>query len=301
MISIDLGSNTVRALKYDCENRTKLGVFEKIVKTADKTHATGVISDAAIGRVISAINEAKSVLGFESSEAIGVATAAFRKAKNAKKVIEKIKSETDVTFRIIDGETEALLTTMAISEKLPDIEKKECLMMVDIGGGSTEIVFKKDDRIVAKSFDVGIISMAQRFKDKDELELNIRQECAQISEFLDDCFYGFARPSFMCATAGTPTTLAAINMGMDYASYDGEAVNGTVLRLEDIDKAYTKLLKISMDERSRLVGVGRADLIVAGIVIFKEIFFASGLHDCIVFDDGLREGVAIATCKKIKF
>jgi exopolyphosphatase/guanosine-5'-triphosphate,3'-diphosphate pyrophosphatase len=105
----------------------------------------------------------------------------------------------------------------------------------------------------------------------------------------------------LCATAGTPTTLAAINMGMDYEHYDGEAVNGEVLRMDDVDKIYSKLLKVSMNDRARLVGVGRADLIMTGIVIFKEIFEASGLHECIVFDDGLREGVAIAKCRKIDF
>jgi exopolyphosphatase/guanosine-5'-triphosphate,3'-diphosphate pyrophosphatase len=155
--------------------------------------------------------------------------------------------------------------------------------------------------MVAKSFDVGIISLAQRFKDKDELELAIKKECADIFEFIDDCFYGFSRPSMLCATAGTPTTLAAINMGMDYEHYDGEAVNGEVLRMDDVDKIYSKLLKVSMNDRARLVGVGRADLIMTGIVIFKEIFEASGLHECIVFDDGLREGVAIAKCRKIDF
>lgn len=301
MITIDLGSNTIRVLDYDCETGRKNAVFEKIVRTADKTHATKKISEEAISRVIVAINEAKEKLGFEASDSFGVATAAFRSAKNGKKALELIKSKTDVTFQIIDGETEAYLTSLAITEKMPELEKKDCVMIVDIGGGSTEIVFKRGDKMVAQSFGVGIISLAQRYKDKDELALNIKKECSEIIEFIEDCFYGFARPAILCATAGTPTTLAAVKMGMCYADYDGEAVNGATLSLEDVEKIYTKLLKVSMDERSRLVGVGRQDLIVAGIIIFREIFEASGLHECIVFDDGLREGVAIAKCKKINF
>ncbi len=301
MICIDLGSNTLRVLDYDCEKREKKAVFEKIVRTADNMHKTKNISEEAISRVVSAIVEAQEKLGFTLSEATGVATAAFRSAKNGKKALEQIRAKTGVPFQLIDGETEAFLTTLAVSEKLPNIEKKDCLMLVDIGGGSTEIVFKRDDKIVAKSFDVGIISLAQRYKDTDELALNIKKECGDIIEFIDDCFYGFSRPSLLCATAGTPTTLAAVKMGMNYADYDGEAVNGEMLTLEDVDNIFTKLLKVSLDERGRMVGVGRQDLIIAGIVIFREIFETSGLHECIVFDDGLREGVAIAKCKKIDF
>ncbi len=73
MIAIDLGSNTVRALKFDCATGEKLGVFEKIVKTADKTHESGLVSEEAIKRVIVAINEAKEALGFTPEEAVGVA------------------------------------------------------------------------------------------------------------------------------------------------------------------------------------------------------------------------------------
>jgi len=301
LISIDLGSNTVRAIKYDCKTFEKLGVFEKIVRTADKTHETKIVSEDAIKRVVSAVNEAKAKLEFDGKDAVGVATAAFRKAKNAKSALEAIKKETGVTFKIIDGETEAFLTALAVSEKLPHLEQKDCMMLIDIGGGSTEIIFKKDDKLVAKSFDVGILSFAGKHKDKDEMELSIKKECAEMDEFIEDCFYGFSRPTIFCATAGTPTTLAAIKMGMSHAEYDGEAINGATLSKDDVEKVYKKLLKISMDERSRLVGVGRQDLIIAGIVIFKEIFEVSGLHECVVFDDGLREGVAIAKCKKINF
>ena len=112
-------------------------------------------------------------------------------------------------------------------------------------------------------------------------------------------FYSKQCSQIFCATAGTPTTLAAIKMGMEYSTYNGEAVNGQTITQSDVDKIFTKLLKISEGERSKLVGLGREDLIIAGILIYKEIFEATGFNDCTVFDDGLREGLAIAVCKKI--
>jgi exopolyphosphatase / guanosine-5'-triphosphate,3'-diphosphate pyrophosphatase len=301
LVCIDIGSNTVRVVKYDCESGAKLGVYEKIVRTADKTHESRMISTEAANRVVEALDEAKEKLGFDGEDAHAVATAAFRTAKNAGAVIAQIKDETDISVRVIDGETEAFLTSLAVSKKLYGLQKKDCVMIVDIGGGSTEIIFKKEDKIVAQSFLVGIISLAQRFKDRDHLELNIKKECAQMKEFIEDCFYGFARPTIFTATAGTPTTLAAMKMGMTYDSYNGEAVNGTEISTEDVDEMYKKLLKSSTGDRAKMVGVGREDLIIAGIVIFKEIFELSGFNVCKVFDDGLREGLAIAKCNKIKF
>jgi len=299
LIAIDMGSNTVRAVKYDCKTGKKLATFEKIVKTADKTHAAGVINDEAKARVVVALEEMRAKLGSED-ETIAVGTAVYRKAKNAKEFLSGLEEKFGLKTKIIDGETEALLTSLAVEEALVEVyQSPDSFMLVDIGGGSTEIIFKKGDRLTMESFDVGIVAMAQKYRGRDALEKGVKKECSELKEFIKDTAYAFLKPQMFCATAGTPTTIAALKAGMDYASYDGAKVNGTLISADDVDKIFTKLLKISIDERSRLVGFGREDLIIAGILIFKEIFEASGFTECRVFDDGLREGVAISVCKKL--
>ncbi|MDD3467849.1 MAG: phosphatase, partial [Campylobacterales bacterium] len=121
----------------------------------------------------------------------------------------------------------------------------------------------------------------------------------ELKEFIKDTMYAFLKPQLFCATAGTPTTIAAIQAGMTYENYDSEKINGAIVTMDDIDKTFTKLLKISIDERSKLVGALRQDLITAGILIYKEVFEATGFKECRVFDDGLREGIALAVCNKI--
>lgn len=299
MIAIDLGSNTVRAVKYDCETGKKLSTFEKIVKTADKTHSAGVINDEAKARVVAALEEMNKKLGSDD-KTIAVATAVYRKAKNGAEFLKELEAKFALKAKIIDGETEAFLTALAVEEAMKGTEQSsDSFLLVDIGGGSTEIIFKKGDKLTMESFDVGIVAMAQKYRGHDALEKGIKKECFELKEFIKDTMYAFLKPQMFCATAGTPTTVSALKMGMDYESYDSSKINGSTVSLDDVDKIFTKLLKISEGERSKLVGVGREDLIIAGIFIFKEIFEASGFRECRVFDDGLREGVAIASCKKI--
>ncbi len=294
-----MGSNTVRAVKYDCDTGNKLATFEKIVKAADKTHGSGVINDEAKARITAALEEMRQKLGSDG-HTVAAATAVYRKAKNAKEFLAELEGKFALKAKIIDGETEALLTSLAVENSLKNMEQSpDSFMLVDIGGGSTEIIFKKGDKLTMESFDVGIVATAQKYRGKDALEKGIKKECAELKEFIKDTMYAFLKPQMFCATAGTPTTIAALKAGMDYGSYDGAKINGMLISMDDVDKVFTKLLKISIDERSKLVGVGREDLIIAGILIFKEIFEASGFRECRVFDDGLREGVAISVCKKL--
>ncbi len=294
-----MGSNTIRAAKFDCNTKKKTGTFEKIVKAADGTHSSGIINDAAKERIETALKEMRQKLG-DDNETIAVATAVYRKAKNAPEFLKELEGKFNLKTHIINGETEALLTSMAVDNGMKIAEHdSDSFLLVDIGGGSTEIVFKKGDKLTMESFDVGIVSMAQKYKDMDSLQKGIKKECGELKEFIKDTMYAFLKPQVFCATAGTPTTIAGIKAGMDYESYDGSKINGAVIGVDDVDKIFTKLLKISEGERTRLVGFGREDLIIAGILIFKEIFEASGFRECIVFDDGLREGVAISSCKKI--
>lgn len=300
MIAIDLGSNTLRALRYDCSTAQKEAVFEKIVTTADKTHKSKTISHAAIERIIEAIKEAKDKLSFDGKDAVGVATAAFRLAKNAQEALETIRKETGVEFRIIDGEIEAKLTTLAVEEAL-----KKCgmdgksFMLVDIGGGSTEIILQKEGAFVAQSFDIGIVTMAQKYRTPQLLALAVHGETQEMREFVRDCMYGFARPELFCATAGTPTTLAALKLGMTHETYDAQRINGQTITKDEVTKLAHKLSRQTPDARAKLVGTGREEFVAAGAAIFTELFSFGGFDSCMVFDDGLREGVAIATCKKI--
>ena len=299
MIGIDLGSNTLRVVKIDCKSGKKLSEFEKIVKTADKLIKEKVISQEAIQRVIDALNEAKTQIDF-NDEINAVATEALRKAKNQKEVIEKIKEATGVEFRVISSEEEATLTTLAVENCLKsncEIDAKS-FFLVDIGGGSTELIVKHKNNIVSESFKMGIVTFSQKYKTPEAIKYAVKKEAKKFKEFLDFAFSAYKKPKLFVASSGTPTSIAALKKGLTYKTYNPLIVNCTKVNVNDLDLWLDKLMKMELKKREELVGVGRGDLIFTGIYIFKEIFKIAKYEECIVCDDGVREGAAIKGCKK---
>jgi len=300
VIAIDLGSNTLRAVKYDCATNTKLDEFERIVKTADKLVKTGGITDEAIDRIINALNDMKQRFSIAENEKIkGVATEALRVAKNNKFVIEKIKEKTGIKFEIISPEEEANFTGIAVQKCLEkcDYVNYNHFLFVDIGGGSTEVAVKNKDNVLSESFKLGIVTLTQKYKTPESIKSAVKKKMKDVKNFLDFAFKTVRKPKIFVASSGTPTTIAALKLGMNYTTYDGSKVNGTVVSVEDLDYWAEKLMKMEMKKREELVGIGRGDLIISGIYIYKEIFKIAKFKECVICDDGLREGVAIAECK----
>jgi len=299
MIGIDLGSNTIRIVKYDCKNNKKTAQYEKIIKTADGLVETGVISEAAVERIIDAINEAKEKMDF-NDEIEAVATEALRRAKNQKEVIEKIKEATGIKFRVISPEEEASFTAVAVEKCIERCGyDARSFMLVDIGGGSTEITLKHKENIVSQSFPVGIVTLTQKYKTPEAIKIAVKRYSRHFKEFIDFAFNAYKKPKIFTASSGTPTSIAALKKGMNYHTYDPEKVNGTIITPEDVDIWLDRLMKMEMKKREELVGVGRGDLIVSGIYIFKEIFKITRYNECVVCDDGVREGAAIKGCERI--
>jgi len=281
MIACDLGSNTFRVVDIDCQTKERLKEFERIVRTAENLAHTGKISDTAVKRVIKAIQEAKEI--FDLSSAKAVATAAMRKAKNSDEVLKKILKATGLNIEIIDGEKEAFYVKKAVESYVVDDD----YIIMDLGGGSTEFILADEDI----SFDVGIVTMVDKYS-LSGLKDGIKEEFKPISEFAKK----IKKPKTFIATSGTPTTIASFLKGMDYEHYDYKKINGTILTISDLDNSLQQLLAMSEAQRTRWVGVGRDDLIIAGVLMFKEIVDIFGFYEVVVIDDGLREGVALSMC-----
>jgi len=299
MVSIDLGSNTIRAIEIECITLKKVSEYEKIVKTADKLHKTGYISDEAVERILKAIDEMRGKLNLESG-VIAVTTEAIRRAENGQDVIDFIKQVTGIEFQIIDGKKEAYYTLLAVVNRLKKLNfKAKSFILVDIGGGSTELIFFNDNSVSVKSFPIGIVTTAQKYRTKENIIANLPLEMDEMKVFIDDYYKVAEKPDMFVSTAGTPTTVAAMKLGMNYKTYNAERVNGVYLQKEDLEEQMKHLLSLDKKSRQELVGVGREDLIVAGILIFEHLYDLLGFDRACVVDDGLREGVAIAKCKEI--
>jgi len=297
MIAIDLGSNTLRVLAYDCANHQQIFSYEKVVKTADGLASSGQINDEAVERIISAINEVKRELDFSSQPIVAVTTEAIRRASNAQEILEMIHKVTDVSFRIISGEEEARLTLLAVKNRLTKLHyASDTFVLVDIGGGSTELIFHYQDETITKSFPIGIVTIAQTYETLENIEQALPREMFDMQMFCAELYATKGKPNSFVATAGTPTTVAAMKLGFNYETYDAAKINGTTLQKEELDFYLKKLLAMPFEEREIAVGTGRSDLIAAGILIYKQLYMMLEFENCVVIDDGLREGVALEMC-----
>lgn len=293
IVTIDLGSNSFRVLKYDYKNHKIISEFNEVVGMADGLVETLNISKDAMIRVINAINKASQDLNFDPKDAVCVTTAAMRKALNNKEVLSFFEEKTGAKFSIIDANEEARLTLLAVKYALKREKiNSENFVLIDIGGGSTEIVVNTAQNYEAKSFDFGIVTMTQKSIKKEDLEKDLNDRKIQIKEFLNSLKIDLKDYSFV-ATAGTPTTIAAIKLGQDYFSYDRNIVNGTKVNLNDLEDSLKIFKSHSKDELTKLVGQGRVEFMEVGTYIYKMVFEVLQKDESIVLDDGLREGVAI--------
>lgn len=298
MIAIDLGSNTLRIIEYDGLSWGKS--FEKIVRTAEglnKTHKIGLL---ALERIVNALNEAKKCIDFTGHEIVAITTAAMRMAHNSEAVLQQIYLKTGIKFRIIDGNKEAMLTLTAVQNRLHLLNiSSDDFILVDIGGGSTEVVVVSKNKTASTSFPLGIVTLSEKSQTSDNLDHELDLFRKKITLYLTSLALE-STPKTLVLTAGTATTIAAYLLGMDYQSYDPDRVNGTFLKRSDCVQVLEELLEMDERTRSRYVGVGREQLIVVGIHIVEMIFDAFELANAIVIDDGLREGVALEYFNSIK-
>ncbi len=297
VVAIDLGSNSLQIVQYDCALEEVQKSFLATVRTAEGLIETKKISKEAIERIIEAINRAKKEIDFQNCQVKAVTTQALRVALNQKDVLRVIKSQTGVDFEVISSQKEGELTLKAVQNRLQKLGINQDFVLVDIGGGSTELSFFIDGKIYSKSFELGIVTTANKCKSLEEIEAFVKERAKEIKEFTKEFD---TKNLIFTATAGTPTTLAAMKLGLTYETYDARKVTGTKLTLDEVDFYLQKLLKMSKKEKEIAVGVGRDDLIVAGVIIFKEIFKILNKKEVIVIDDGLAMGVAIRACEEMK-
>lgn len=278
MISIDLGSNTIRACKMELLSSGLFECvysFERIVGSARGLSHTGLATDA-MERIRTAVAQLCAEASFGSS--IAVATEAFRQAANSAEFFRQIRAEFGIEFNIISGEVEAYLTRLGVENraKILNLNLKDSLL-IDLGGASTEISFGE----VSRSFSFGIITA---------LESDKRTEISMAMEFIKQFKF-----NNIILTSGVPTTVAALKQGLNYANYRTDLINGVQIKNTDLNWA-ANLLKTTPN-KDELVGKNRADLIVKGCEILSNLV---GFSPCIVIDDGLREGLFIAKKLNLK-
>jgi len=295
---IDLGTNTVRLLIADVRPDgpwTRVHAEQQVTRVGEGLRATGVLGDAPMARTAAVVATYVAHARAAGARAVRVvATSAMREARNGFAFAARLAADTGERVEIISGDEEARLTLRGLRRGLS--LDAGVVVAFDIGGGSTEYVLARDGALIAAvSLQLGVVPLAERYPFPTRLDV------ARYTALLDEIrgrlrtelppALAAASIDVLVGTAGTVTTLAALDLGL--TTYDPERVHGHRLTGAAIDRLLARLGALTVEERGALpcLEPGRADLIIPGTAIVVATMERMGADGVVVSEYGLREGI----------
>jgi exopolyphosphatase/guanosine-5'-triphosphate,3'-diphosphate pyrophosphatase len=306
LASIDLGTNTVRLLVVEVPARaaapaatprpwTVIDAAQRVTRLGEGLHATGRLGEAPAARTAATVEEyVARARAHGAGEIRVVATSAVREAANGRAFAAALARACGVAVDVIGGDEEARLTVRGIEAGLGPAAGDR--LAFDIGGGSTEYTLARGGAVrCSVSLRLGVVPLAERFAFPGPaeparyaaMEGEVR---ARLGRELPAAIRD-ARVGELVGTAGTVTTLAALDLGL--AAYDAARVHGHRLARAAIERLRDRLAALPLSARAALpcLEPGRADLILPGVAIVLASLDATGAAAVSVSDWGLREGL----------
>lgn len=297
---IDIGTNSTRLLVAEVEGARVRELLRRstVTRLGGGVDLSGSLSVEAIERVCSTVGDYIGLyreLGVDKIKAI--ATSAVRDADNGSAFMAELRERFALEADLIDGEEEARLTYRGTTAARPPTVPT---LVVDIGGGSTElIVGQGPDISYFSSLQAGVVRHTERHLVSDPTNMpQLEALAADIRHIVDVAIEGCSEGSLSVeqaiGVAGTPTSLAAIDLAL--VPYDPARVHGHVLVLPDIQRMLSQLAGLTLAQRVEVPGLhpDRAPTIVAGVVILIEVMRAFDLDRITVSEHDILYGAALA-------
>ena len=296
---VDIGTNSTRLLIGDVHDE---GVHEldrrsQVTRLGDGVDATGKLSDESMQRVFATLDAYREAIEEQECEArVAVLTSAVRDAANGSVFTDEVRERYGFEARTIDGEEEAQLTFRGATAGRAG-DRDAALLVIDVGGGSTELVVGEDhDVSFHVSTQTGVVRQSERHLASDPpAPHELQALAAEVREIVEGSVPDAVRGSVVEAVgvAGTATSSAAIELELD--PYDPNRVQGHVLELGSCELLLARLAAMSLAERREVVGLhpDRAPTIVAGVAILIEVLRAFGLEQMEVSEHDLMWGAAL--------
>lgn len=292
--AIDIGSNSLLLLVVDDEGKT-LHDEARVVGLGRGLGDRGLFRTDRMEDALQVLGEyaqRAAALGVPPGEVRAAATSAARRALNVTTFFERVKAQTGLNVRVIAGEEEAYLTWAGARRglTLPDGP----VAVVDLGGGSTEVVLGEREQITRRSsLEIGTVRLTEAFLDGGAGRVDPRG-LARLKQHVAGVVATLSwpqQPRALVAVAGTATTLAAMELGLE--RYEGDKVHGSRLRRASLRRWIDRLLAAEPEERKALARVSpeRADTLLAGAVVLDAVASAARRETLVASDGGLRHGL----------
>ena len=294
---IDIGTNTILLLIVEAKSGKILKVLhdeQLIARMGKGVDERRMINSETSNRVAKFLYSYRDTSHkYRSGKIIAVGTSALRDASNKREFCADMLQRTGIDIEVLSGDDEAEWTYRgALSGTSTEVQN---FTVVDIGGGSTEIISGTSKMLSQKvSLNVGCVRLTERFLHTSP---PTSQEMAHCQSFIRSTLSNVdltqAKNSRVIGVAGTLTTLAAIHL--DLTTYEPSKVEGCVLKRRAVGDIFDQLKMKTHEEIARVpqVSPGRADILVAGILILLELMGAANLSEIAVSDRGLRYGIIL--------
>ncbi|HHX46773.1 MULTISPECIES: Ppx/GppA phosphatase family protein [Brevibacterium] len=304
--AFDCGTNSLRLLIADVAadgTLTDLRRETRIVRLGQGVDATGEFAPEALERTFAVAKEfAEVAADYQPEKLRFVATSASRDVKNRDEFFAGIFSILGVVPDVIAGEEEARLSFLGATARLEDADGPYVVM--DLGGGSTELVLGHDDVQAAVSMDIGSVRLTERHMPVETpSEDQIQAALTDIDGQLDQAakIVDFSVPRTFIGVAGTVTTITAGILGLE--SYQRERIHGAHISVADVADESRRLLAMDRQTRTDLpyMHPGRVDVIGAGSLLFARIVArfdqavtaAGGSLDIRISETDILDGTAL--------
>jgi exopolyphosphatase/guanosine-5'-triphosphate,3'-diphosphate pyrophosphatase len=299
---IDLGSNTFRLLVADCYTK-KLDVQAKKLVTVGLGRGlkeNGLLQHDAMQTGFAVLHNFRKILDQYQPKAIRVCgTEALRQAQNSRFFLKKAEEILQHPVNIITGEEEARLSLAgALSGQRQFFSFP--LLLADVGGGSTEMVFAGSPagNMQIASIPLGVVWLTERFiaKTRDNFDSLDNLLSENLNAFLEQLKpLTKNEPVCIIGSGGTATSMAALQLGL--SSYNESLVHGHVLQHTAIEKLWGELIALPAVKRNELpcLGEGRGEILPAGIRIFLILLKLLCQDRMRVSDTGLLEGILLSS------
>ncbi|HEU5142546.1 MAG TPA: Ppx/GppA phosphatase family protein [Solirubrobacterales bacterium] len=299
---IDVGSNSTRLLLADVAGTavSKVERQSRVTRLGRGVDLSGQLSAEAIEATCAAIADYAEICeGAGVRQVTTIATSAVRDAANGDAFVAELRERFALTARVLDGEEEARLTYLGATHERPPANRT---LVIDIGGGSTELIVGRGGEIAFEdSLQVGVVRHTERHISGDPpTAAELEELAADVRGSIEASVDGHeeARAAAGIAVAGTPTSLAAVELELE--PYDPERVHSHVLSLQSIQRLLSLFASRPLPERRAIPGLheDRAPTIIAGVVILVEAMRAFDLQRIRVSEHDILFGAAIETASQ---
>jgi exopolyphosphatase / guanosine-5'-triphosphate,3'-diphosphate pyrophosphatase len=297
--ALDCGTNSTRLLIVDDSGvvRAREMQITRLGQDVDRTHR---LNPDAIGRTLAALRAYRGAMDMEHVvRARLVATSAVRDAVDGERFLRAAQDVVGVEAELLSGEEEGRLSYLGATAELTEGAGR--IVVLDIGGGSTEVALGSHDSITSFSTDVGCVRLTERYLAGDPpSDAEVSAAKAAIDAELERAVRAVPELATLgsgdrlVGLAGTVSTLAMLELNL--SEYSREKVHHAVLPRAAVERWCDVLGVETVAARARRIGLpeGRQDVIFGGALILREFMRRFGLNDCLVSESDILDGLVLS-------